>query len=110
MSFSSEAIALAPAWYGRLGEPSGTTMNDSSGNARHGTYENSAILGATGLLVGDSDTAIAPTVGNGIGIVADAAWMDVTAISLVALIKVTAGSTNRGIISRFTSGGNASFL
>lgn len=33
-------------------------MTDSSGNARHGTYNNTPVLGVTGLLVGDSDTCV----------------------------------------------------
>lgn len=42
--------------YWRLGEASGTTVVDSSGNGRNGA-NNGATVGATGLLTGDADTA-----------------------------------------------------
>ena len=48
---------LSPVGYWRLGESSGTTANDRSGNTLNGTY-NGASLGATGALNGDSDTAV----------------------------------------------------
>jgi RHS repeat-associated protein len=44
--------------YWRLGEPSGTTMADSSGNGRNGSYVNSPTLGVTGALTDDSNTAM----------------------------------------------------
>lgn len=58
MSYSSEVLADSPLMYFRMGESSGTTMTDSSGNGRNGTYVNSPTLGSTGLLTGDSDTAV----------------------------------------------------
>lgn len=42
-------------WYGRLGEPSGTTATDFKNN-NSGTYHN-CTLGQPGALVGDGDTA-----------------------------------------------------
>jgi hypothetical protein len=38
----------------RLGEASGTTMNDAGGSGYHGTYYNSPTLGATGACPGDT--------------------------------------------------------
>lgn len=38
MSYDSEVAADSPAIYWKLQETSGTTATDSSGNARHGTY------------------------------------------------------------------------
>ena len=56
--YATEVLADAPDFYYRLGEPSGTTMNDTSGNARHGTYSGTATLGAAGALAEDGDTAL----------------------------------------------------
>jgi hypothetical protein len=58
MTYSSEVLADTPIGYWRLGDASGTTMTDSSGNARNGTYANTPTLGTTGLLTSDSDTAV----------------------------------------------------
>ncbi|MDQ3787856.1 MAG: hypothetical protein M3422_11495 [Actinomycetota bacterium] len=45
-----------PVAHWRLGETSGTTAVDVSGNGRNGTYSGAVALGVTGALVGDSDT------------------------------------------------------
>lgn len=58
MSYSSEVLADSPLTYLRLGEGSGTTATDASGNGRHGTYGGSPTLGQTGALTGDADTAV----------------------------------------------------
>lgn len=57
-SYASEVLSDTPLFYFRLGESSGTTMVDSSGNGNNGTYGGAPTLGSTGLLVGDSDTAV----------------------------------------------------
>jgi RHS repeat-associated protein len=61
--YASLAKGQSPYAYWRLGESSGTTMADTSGNGRAGTYVNSPTLGGGGALPGDSDTAmtVAPT-------------------------------------------------
>lgn len=48
--------SLRPVGYWRLGELSGTTAADASGNGRTGTY-NGPTLGVTGLATGDADLA-----------------------------------------------------
>lgn len=58
MAYADEVLADAPLAYYRLGEASGTTLVDSSGNARNGTYGGTPGFGATGLLTGDADTAV----------------------------------------------------
>lgn len=63
MSYSSTVLALSPIAYWRLGEPSGTSAADASGNGHGGTYVGSPTLGVAGLLTGDSDTAV--TLGSG---------------------------------------------
>jgi hypothetical protein len=49
----------SPSIFWRLGESSGTTAVDASGNARNGTYAAAGVtLGAAGALMGDLDTAV----------------------------------------------------
>ncbi|HVD02208.1 MAG TPA: LamG-like jellyroll fold domain-containing protein [Candidatus Dormibacteraeota bacterium] len=56
-SYSATIQADSPAVYYRLGEASGSTAADASGNNRTGTYSGSVTLGTAGALIGDSDTA-----------------------------------------------------
>ena len=55
-SYSAEVLASSPIAYYRLGEPSGTTMFDSSGYGVNGTYTG-ATLGGPGALAVDPDTS-----------------------------------------------------
>jgi len=55
--YSGAVLADKPLAYWRLGETSGTTAVDHSGNGRHATYV-SVTLGRTGAFGGDPDTAI----------------------------------------------------
>lgn len=87
MTYSAEVLTDTPLVYWRLGDASGTTMTDSSGNSRDGTYVNTPTLGATGLISGDSDKGVGFDGANDYAHIADAAWMDVTAITVEALIK-----------------------
>lgn len=68
MSYVSEVLADSPVAYYRLGESSGTTLTDASGNGRNGAYYNAPTLGVAGA-VGDgtavafdgvSDSAVVP--------------------------------------------------
>jgi hypothetical protein len=58
VGYSEHILSLNPVAYWRLGEASGTTANDASGNGHHGTYYNTPTLGQPGFLVDDSDTAV----------------------------------------------------
>lgn len=56
-NYASTIAADGASHHWRMGEPSGTTINDDIG-ALDGTYYNTPTLAATGLLTGDSDTAV----------------------------------------------------
>ncbi|MGI0075912.1 MAG: LamG domain-containing protein [Nitrosopumilaceae archaeon] len=58
MSYTSEVLADTPVGYWRLGDQSGTTASDSSGNARNGTYTGGFTLQAGGLIAEDSNDAV----------------------------------------------------
>jgi hypothetical protein len=56
--YASTVLADHPLGYWRLGESSGTTAFDSSGNGHNGTYVGGVTLGVPGLIGnGDPDTA-----------------------------------------------------
>jgi len=60
VAYADVVQALSPVGYWRLGESSGTTATDSSGNGYDGAYVSGFTLGVTGLLTGDADTALTP--------------------------------------------------
>lgn len=109
MTFASVMSGKSPTVWLRLGEASGTSASDASGNGHAGTYVGSPTLGATGLLAGDSDTAVSL---NGssqyVTIPASAAFDSSSAISGFARVKITTTS-NRYIISRRDSNSGGIF-
>jgi glucose/arabinose dehydrogenase len=56
--YAASVLADSPLAYWRLGEASGTSAADASGNNRTGTYLNTPSLGAPGALAGDANSAV----------------------------------------------------
>ena len=57
-TYSSSVLADSPLAYWRLGESSGSTAADASGNGRTGSFLNTPTLGTGGALTSDSNTAV----------------------------------------------------
>src|SRR5262249_9939864 len=57
--YSAAVLADSPSGYWRLGETSGTTASDASGQNHPGSYLNTPTLGQPGALTGDTDTSVA---------------------------------------------------
>src|SRR6478609_8595556 len=55
--YSSTILSDSPLAYWRLGELSGSSAADASGNAHTGTYTGSVALGLAGAVAGDNDAA-----------------------------------------------------
>lgn len=67
IDYSAVVLADTPAIYHRLGEASGTTAVDSSGNGRNGTHSsggNVPTYGVAGAPIGSTDTAMRYGVGG----------------------------------------------
>lgn len=102
-AYSGAVLADAPLGYWRLGEASGTTMVDSSGNGRNGTYAAGVTLGTAGLITGDTDTAVTVSTAGGAGAIANDTWMNVDTFTAEAVFNCTSLGT-RNIITRDVSG------
>ena len=74
--YEGEVMADGADLYLRLGEGSGTTATDSSGNALHGTYQNTPTLGVDGALQSDSNGAVTLNGSDEYVTVADNALLD----------------------------------
>lgn len=106
MSYSSDVLALSPDAYYRLADLSATTMADSSGNARDGSYTDTGSItyGATGIPgAGGNKAATFAGVSGNFGSVADAAWMDRTANMGVGIWFKTTNTGNNYMIQRWGS-------
>jgi hypothetical protein len=99
--YAGAVLADSPLFYGRLGEASGTTMTDSSGNGHNGSYT-SVTLGATGLLTSSSDTAASFNGTSSFGAVPYGSWMNTATWSVEALFKPSSVSGARTIVTRYT--------
>jgi large repetitive protein len=56
--YSATVRGDSPFLYWRLGEASGTTAADSSGNGRSGLYQGSIVYSQTGAITGDANKAV----------------------------------------------------
>ncbi|MBY0369704.1 hypothetical protein K2X33_03395 [bacterium] len=90
-SLETAILADSPVGYWRLGESSGTTAKEFSGNGLNGTYTNSPTLGATGATAGD--TAVTFDGSNDYVAVAHSTTLTPTSeVSLEAIVKYTTTS------------------
>ena len=86
-------------------------MADSSGNGHDGTYVNAPTLGASGL-VDDSDTSVDFDGGSDHASVAYASWMNVSAITLEAVIQpdtLPGSGSQKFLMQRDLGGSNRVF-
>ncbi|MCP3899121.1 MAG: LamG domain-containing protein [Desulfobacteraceae bacterium] len=95
-TYSEVVLDLSPVAYWRLGDSSGTTAVDETGNY-DGTYVGSPSLGENGLLIDDSDTAVGFTT---------AGDQEFSNLTLDQSFWNTAGSISLSI--KLTDWGNAS--
>jgi hypothetical protein len=109
-SYRDAVLASTPLGYWRLGETSGTTAADASGNARNGSYVGGPALGSPGLLTSDPNTAVTfDGVNDAVDIVHATVWNLTGDLTLEALINVTGGATNRVIVAKDASSGGPTF-
>ena len=106
MSYSSEVLADAPIGYWKLDETSGSTINDSSGNARHGTYSG-ATLGEVPLHAGSTAAAKSSTsTGQGIGSIPGGSWANLgTSFTLECWAKINTVQDVPALFSRWDGNG-----
>lgn len=103
--WTSLVLAKNPLVFARFGESSGTTIVDSSGNSRNGTYNGTVTLQAQSLLPGVQSNPGVTFGSNGFAQWSDAAWMDVAdAVSFLISVKFT--NTSRPIIFRDDTSAN----
>jgi hypothetical protein len=104
VTYSSEVLADSPGLFLRLGEASGSTAEDDSGNNRDGSYVASPTLGVTGALTADANTAVTLNGTTQYVEIANAAWQNTSTLTLEAWIKTTtAANSARSVWDRDSS-------
>lgn len=88
-------LADRPLAYWQLGEASGVTARDSSGNGYNGTYSGGVTLGATGLVATNGGAAVGLDGVDGL-VSAPAAWPQMTAFTIECWFRGGAPSDNWG--------------
>ena len=89
-TYPTEVLADSPLLYLRLGESSGTTLVDSSGNGRNGTYSGSPTFGIHSLIQAETDTCVYfNNVTSDYATIGSAAWMDVSNVTVTCVVKAT---------------------
>lgn len=105
-----EVLADVPMVYWRLGESSGTTAADAGYLGVAGTYVNSPTLGTTGLLSGDTDTAVTFNgTDQGVQAATNPSTLDANPLTVEAIIKPSRVTGTQVIASRHGSGGFAAW-
>lgn len=106
--YATEVLDLNPLGYWRLGDSTGPTAVDLSGNGLHGAYNGSVTLGQTGALVDDPDTA-ALFSGGYVSIGHDDSLL-LNSGTILMWINDTGGLTGEGLFSKdasyFVTGGH----
>ena len=98
-------LADHPHGYWRFGEPSGTALLDSSGNANNGTYLGGVALGAPGIPGAAPNTAATFDGINDTGRVPDSASLDVGgSFSVEGWIKRTATTKSQELFNKGANG------
>lgn len=113
MSYSSEVLADSPVVYFRMNESSGTTMVDSRGSGRDGTYVGSPTLGVTGATnATDGDDAVTLNGSTQYASIAsltagdDALKAMTGSFTVECWINYSSTSGTRGLLDRYGSGGS----
>jgi hypothetical protein len=106
MAYQDVVLADAPAGYWRLDETFGDTMNDLSGNARHGTYSALRVVNQPGAIAGNACVSFG---GNAYASVPDNAAFAPTAITVEAWVYAAGTWNSSGIINRRTAGNVGGF-
>ncbi|MGH9268173.1 MAG: LamG-like jellyroll fold domain-containing protein, partial [Acidimicrobiales bacterium] len=100
--YKETVLADGPVAYWRLGEASGTTAADSSGNGRTGSYLGGVTLSTPGAIATDAGTAATFNGTSGYVDVANNPALQLTGpFTLEAWMKTPTPSANMGIVEKY---------
>lgn len=107
MGYVDSVLALSPLAYYRMTESAGTTLVDSSNNARHGTYSNSPAFGTASIPGTLGETAATFNGSSQYASVPYASWMDAAQPGVVLWFKTTSSnSAGAALANRWSASGS----
>ncbi len=101
-NYGNDVLSDSPAFYWRLGDSSGTSASDASGNGYHGTYTGTLQYSQSGLVVG-TDTAIRVNT-KGAGFVVGPTMTGVSLTAIESWFQTDSLTDHRDIASINSSG------
>jgi len=108
-SLANQISALNPGAWWRFDETSGTALLDETANGVDATWLNSPTLGVTGLVSGDSSTAVTLNGTDQYATIDTAADLDILTqdFAIELLVKTTQTTGNKAYLDRRVNGGTA---
>jgi len=104
-NYKSEIMSSSPSLYLRLGESSGATADDESGNNLDGAYQNTPTYSVDAELYGDTNTAVRLNGTDEYITVADNALLDPgDTFSIVLRVRLTNLAANQALLDKGTNG------
>lgn len=101
MTYQADVLASSPAGYWRLGELSGNSAADGSGNARNGTWVGVPALGQPGAIISSSTNTAAGLDGTShVTVMPWTVWDGAAALSFEAWVRLPAGAEARYVAWR----------
>jgi len=106
-TYADHVTELRPIAYWRLGEASGTTAVDATGNGYDGTYTNTPTLGVAGALTDDTDTAVEFASGSSeyVNVAYDAALNPAT-FTVSAWFRTSSAADQSLVGTQYSTAGN----
>ena len=101
-SYAQRVLADYPTGYWRLGEPSGLSAADSSGNAHAGTISGGVTLGVAGTIAGDTGATFDGAAGT--GQIALGTMPSPLVCSYEAWVKTTEVNNQSPILTNYNAG------
>lgn len=98
--YANAVLADGPSAYWRLDEPSGTTLNDASGNGHTGSYSGNVALGQAGAMTGDADSSISLTDTNSYATAPDAPSLDTPNFTIEGWVRALTTSSLQKIVGK----------
>jgi glucose/arabinose dehydrogenase/PKD repeat protein len=108
-TYKDAVLADSPLAYWRLGETSGTTVGDSSGNSRSGSYAGGVSLAQPGALAGDADTSAYFNGGAAHVVRSGLSGMPATSFSTDLWLRTADTTKDGGIVSYAVDGSSDEF-
>lgn len=100
-AYDTAVLADTPSLFWKLDDTTGTTITDSSGNSRNGTYSGATLQQPAVPPAGALASVLGGASGQGIGSITSASWMNNAAFSAECWVRPANANAFKGYLSRY---------